>query len=75
MEALRKIAHISNNIISFEELKKFNNQDVEVIVLQMDNTAMVKKKFLDFAGILTDEETQNLCSSTDECRQADIDSW
>ena len=76
MEAIRKIAHIDNNIISFEELNKFNGQDVEIIVLPLENDKKIqKKKFMDFAGKISNDEAQGLMKSVDECRKIDIESW
>ena len=75
MEAIKKITHISNNIISFEELKNFNGQDVEVIIFPIENAVENKKCFMDFAGDISDEEAIGLIKSLNECRKVDIESW
>jgi len=54
METIRKITHINNNIISFKELNKFNDQDVEVIIfpLQENRTVPSKKEFFKYCGAI-----------------------
>ncbi len=56
MEAIRKITTVKNGIISFNDLKRFNSMEVEVIILPLfdDNLKKFesqKKKFLTFNGI------------------------
>ena len=54
MEALRQITTIQNGIITFQELERWNNQEVEVIVLPLAHSSAQPQtdKFLQFAGTL-----------------------
>ena len=75
MEAIRKIAHIYEDIIQFNELKRFRGKDVEVIVLPIENEAKGDKRFMDFAGKISNDEAQILITAVDDCRKIDIESW
>ncbi|MEA1973815.1 MAG: hypothetical protein U9N34_11065 [Candidatus Cloacimonadota bacterium] len=35
MEAIRKITNVNNGVISFDDLKRYNHQEVEVIILPL----------------------------------------
>ena len=56
MEAIRKITTVKNGIISFNDLKKYNSREVEVIIFPLfydksKKNESSKKKFLKFNGI------------------------
>ncbi|MBC8384806.1 MAG: hypothetical protein H8E57_04745 [Candidatus Cloacimonetes bacterium] len=60
MEAVRKIATVKNGILSFHDLDKYNNQEVEVIIFplfyeNLKNRESQKKKLLKFKGIFSSE--------------------
>ena len=46
MEAIRKIARVKDNTISFKELARFNNKDVECIVFPFTKKNKIYKKNL-----------------------------
>ncbi|MCH7733203.1 MAG: hypothetical protein QQN41_13680 [Nitrosopumilus sp.] len=62
MEAIKKITTVKNNSISFNELKKLNNQEVEVIIIPLVfEASFLKKKqnenFLKFSGTVETDFT------------------
>ncbi len=70
MEAIRKITTISNGVIYFDELNKYNQQKVEVIVLPLINhhikkSSSKKEKLLQFDGILK-SNTKDTSVNVDE---------
>ena len=55
MDAIRKIIKVKHSSISFSELAKYNNQDVEVIVfpiIKKDDFKGFRKHILEYSGII-----------------------
>lgn len=55
MEAIRKITKVRHSTISFYELAKYNDQDVEVIIFPLTehhNFTGSKKNILKYSGII-----------------------
>ncbi|MCD4819273.1 MAG: hypothetical protein K8S23_11340 [Candidatus Cloacimonetes bacterium] len=70
MDAIRKITTVTNGIISFDDLNRFNCQEVEVIILPLLNRVLNKLKFqreniLKYDGIL-DSDYKDTSSKIDE---------
>jgi len=67
MEAIRKITTVNNGAISFNDLNKYNQQEVEVIILPLfDRTTKIQKKnLLQFDGIFK-SKMKDTSSKVDE---------
>ena len=55
MDAIRKIIKVKHSSISFNELAKYNNQDVEVIIFPLSeyhDYKNSKKNILKYSGII-----------------------
>ena len=76
MEALRLNEYITENgiHINSEQLKKFRNMRVEIIILPLEENKE-EKKFIKFAGILEENEGRRMLKDIEDCRKIDEENW
>lgn len=76
MEAIRLSEFVTDKgiYISKELVKKFQNMQVEIIILPLDEKK-AEKDFMKFAGKLSETEGSNMLKAVDECRKIDEAGW
>ncbi len=76
MEALRLNEYITEKglYINSEQLKRFQNRQVEIIILPLEERKD-EKTFMKFAGILEEDVANKALKDIDDCRKIDKESW
>lgn len=76
MEAIRLSEYVTENGLNItnRELMRFKNMKVEIIILPLEEKK-IEKSFLDFAGVLSENEGNKLSSDIDDCRNIDKETW
>lgn len=76
MEALRLNEYITEKglYINSEQLKRFQNRKVEIIILPSDENSN-KKTFMKFAGVLEEDVANKVLKDIEDCRKIDEESW
>lgn len=76
MEAIRLNEYVTEkglNIVN-KDLMRFKNMKVEVIILPLEEKRE-EKNFMNFAGILSENEGNEMLENLEECRKIDKESW
>ena len=61
--------------ISFDDLKKFENQKVKIVVSSLDENEQRKERLRELAGCLSDEDAKDILNSIQDCKNINQKDW
>ena len=61
--------------ISFEDLKKFLNQKVEITIIPVEEPKSKRDRMLELAGCLSDEDAQEILEAIKDCKTINYEDW